>query len=454
MPFDTLLTNRKVIIMLEYRDLPHEHSWPLLGDLPGFSRDPLGFLTRLHAEHGPVARLQVGPIKGVSINDPELIHQILTKQHDSVRKSIDTRWLSSVLGDGLVTSEGEFWKRHRKVLQPAFHNTKIRIYAEIMDQLTKQLLDQWRPGVEIDIHEQMSQLTLRVVAEALFGVDVSKYYEEIATPLDIVMGRFEELLTSMVPIPPMVPTPANRRAAKAVKRLDRALEEIIRDRRQLPEGDDLLSELLRAEPDVRFNDQELRDELLTLLVAGHETTALALTWALMLVAQHPEVATRLVAESRQHGDVVRTTKELPYHEHVINEAMRLYPPVWGIGRELIRDADIGGYHFTRGTQIFFCQWVTHRDAKYFERPATFDPDRWEEPKHPRHAFFPFGAGPRVCVGLNFAMLEAVVILRRVTEAFDLELAKDQAIDLMPAVTLRPRHGLRVTPRKRVQEQAA
>lgn len=440
--------------MLNYRDLPHANGLPLLGDLRDFSRDPLGFLTRLHAEHGPMARLQVGPFKGVSVNDPELINQILTKQHASVRKSMDTRWLSSVLGDGLVTSEGEFWKRHRKLLQPAFHNTKIRIYADIMDQRTRELLQSWKPDVEIDVHAQMNQLTLRVVADALFGVDVSKYYDDIAGPLDAVMRRFEEMLTSLVPVPPRIPTPANRRAAKAVKQLDRALEEIIRDRRKLPEGDDLLSELLRAEPAERFNDRELRDELLTLLVAGHETTALALTWTLMLVAQHPGVAARLREESGAHPDVVRTTRELPYHDHVINEAMRLYPPVWGIGRELKEDVDIGGYHLTRGTQIYFSQWVTHRDASFFERPTEFDPDRWEAPKHPRHAFFPFGAGPRVCVGLNFAMLEAVVILSRVVEAFELELAKDQTIDLMPAVTLRPRHGIRITPRKRTSRQAA
>ncbi|MGE3674139.1 MAG: cytochrome P450, partial [Polyangiaceae bacterium] len=191
--------------MLKYRDLPHANGWPVLGDLPGFSKDPLGFLTRLHAEHGNIARLQVGPFKGVSINDPELIHQVLTKQHESVRKSMDTRWLSSVLGDGLVTSEGEFWKRHRKLLQPAFHNTKIRIYAEIMDRRTRELVAKWTPGVEIDVHAQMNQLTLRVVAEALFGVDVSKYYDDIARPLDVVMRRFEEMLTSMVPVPPQIP---------------------------------------------------------------------------------------------------------------------------------------------------------------------------------------------------------------------------------------------------------
>ncbi|MEZ4371497.1 MAG: cytochrome P450 [Polyangiaceae bacterium] len=440
--------------MLKYRDLPHANGWPLLGDLPGFSKDPLGFLTRLHAEHGNIARLQVGPIKGVSINDPELIHQVLAKQHESVRKSIDTRWLSSVLGDGLVTSEGEFWRRHRKLLQPAFHNTKIRIYADIMDRRTQELVSKWTPGVEIDVHAQMNQLTLRVVAEALFGVDVSKYYDDIARPLDLVMRRFEEMLTSMVPVPPQIPVAANRRAAKAVKQLDRALEEIIRDRRRLPEGDDLLSELLRAEPAERFNDRELRDELLTLLVAGHETTALALTWALMLIAQHPRVEAKLLEETRAQPGIVRTTRELPYHEHVVNEAMRLYPPVWGIGRELVRDADIGGYHLTKGTQLYFAQWVTQRDAQYFERPKDFDPERWEEPKHPRHAFFPFGAGPRVCVGLNFAMLEAVVILSRVVEAFHLDLTKNQDIDLMPAVTLRPRNGLLATPRKREMVQAA
>lgn len=200
--------------MLKYRDLPHRAGWPLLGDLPEFSRDPLGFLTRLHAEHGRVARLQVGPFKGVSINDPELTHQVLTKQHESVRKSMDTRWLSLVLGDGLVTSEGALWKRHRKALQPAFHNTKIRQYADIMDQRARELIGGWRPDVELDVHAEMNQLTLRVVAEALTGVDVSKYYDDIARPLDVVMRRFEEMLTSIVPMPPQVPTPANRRAAR------------------------------------------------------------------------------------------------------------------------------------------------------------------------------------------------------------------------------------------------
>ncbi len=440
--------------MPTYRDLPRAKGWPLLGDVPAFSRDPLGFLTRLHRQHGGLVALRFGPIPGVAINDPELIQDLLVKRHRILQKSWDTRWLEGVTGKGLLTSEGALWERHRRVIQTAFRNEELRGYAHTMDRCALQQLERWSDGAQLDLHAEMNELALRVVAQSLFGVDVGDLARDVAAPLDTIIRRFEELITSYLPMPPGVPSPGNRRLNAAVAQLDGVLNAIIARRRTQPKGHDLLSRLLSAEPSERFDDQELRDELITLLIAGHETTAIALTWALMLIADHPEVERRLLSESLDGVDLARAGKALPYHYNVVQEALRLYPPAWGIGRELLVDATVGGYDLRKGTQIYFTQWVTHRDRQFFEHPERFDPDRWLSPKHPRYAYFPFGAGPRVCVGLSFAMLEAVILLARIVEGFHIELRPDQAIELMPAVTLRPRHGLHATVRLRAREHQA
>lgn len=435
------------------KKLPGPRGWPLLGNLPQMSKEPLGFLEGLR-DYGPLAGFSMGPIPGVVVLDPELVHEVFTRKNKHMRKSIDTRWLGAVLGDGLVSTDGEFWKRHRRTLQPAFHNQPTRGYANIMDARAQDMLERWRPGQEIELNEEMSRVTLEIVCKALFGVDAEPHVEAVGEALHHVMTRFEELVSSPLPIPPQWSFwPKNFKVARAKKILDEVFDDIIRQRRKNPEGDDLLSKLLQADAEHAFSDTELRDELLTLLAAGHETTALALTWALWLVAQHPDIETRLVSEAAALTDVGEAEKQLPLHYRVVHESMRLYPPVWGMGREVIEPFELGGYSLKKGTQVYLVQWVTHRDPKYFADPERFDPDRWLEPKHPKHAYFPFGGGPRVCIGMHFALLESTLILARVLERFRLDIVPNQEVDLMPAVTLRPRHGIRAVLRERVTHPA-
>ena len=295
-----------------------------------------------------------------------------------------------------------------------------------------------------------SSVTLEIVCKTLFGGDAKPHVAAVGEAMEAVMQRFNELVSSPLPIPPSWSLwPRNFKVTKAVKTLDAVFAEIINDRRKHPDGDDLLSKLLQADDENALSDKELRDELLTLLAAGHETTALALSFALWLVTKHPDVEQRLITEADTLTDVAQAEKQLRFHYHVINESMRLYPPVWGFGREVTQPFELGGHRLERGTQLYLVQWVTHRDPAFFERPLEFDPQRWEgATSHPKYAYFPFGGGPRVCIGMHFALLESTLILARVLQGFRLELTSDAPLELMPAVTLRPRGGIPAVVRER------
>ena len=433
------------------KQLPGPRGLSLLGSLREYTFMPIEFLLKSAREYGDVVSLSIGPIRTCLFNHPDLIEEVLNKQNPNCIKDISYRVLKGVFGDGLLLSDGDLWKRHRRLIQPAFTAERITGYASAIVTDTAQMLAKWRSGEIYDVHQEMSQLTIKLITQAMFGVDVAETALEIGKALDTIMLHYVHQAKTWFLLPAWLPTPSNRKAHHATKRLNEIVYAIIDQRRQFP-MDDLLSRMLRVkdEDGTQLSDRELRDEVMTLLLAGHDTTANALTWTLMLLAQNPEAEAKLVEEVRSVlEERLPTSAELPklrYTEMVLKESMRLYPPAWILGRELTRDCTIGDYHLTRGTTIYLSQWVVHRDPRFFANPEQFLPERWEnnlEQRLPRCAYFPFGAGPRVCIGKAFSMMEATLILAMIAQKFRLTLIPEHPIELLPSITLRPKHGVKM-----------
>jgi cytochrome P450 len=427
---------------------PSPPGHPVLGNLLPYARDPLGTAATWATAYGDVVKLRIPGMPTWIVSHPDEIDAVLVRDARHYRKDALTRMLTSVLGNGLVTSEGDAWRRHRRLANPAFHHARIASYASDMVELAEAAVDRWAPHEERDLHHDMMGLTLGVVARTLFGADLASDTGEIGEILDTVMASF-----AGIKLPQSIPTPANLRTRDAVRRLDRVLHRMIEARRDpSSRGLDLLSMLMDAVDDdgVGMDDAQLRDEAATLLTAGHETTASALTFTFYILSQHPSVEARLHAELEAVlGDRAPTFADVPnlrYTDAVVREAMRLYPPVWGVGREALCDLELGGYALEKGTQVFMMQWVTHRDPRWWDQPLACRPERWLDGSTqgmPKQAYFPFGAGPRACIGKRFAQLEAVLLTASIARRYALRLAPGETLDLMPSITLRPRHGLRM-----------
>lgn len=435
----------------------------LLGLLPEVSRDALGFMTRCTRDYGDFVPVRLGLTPCVVIGHPDLVEEVLVTRNHDYRKGYATRRLGSLLGKGLLLSEGDFWLRQRRLMQPAFHRQRLAAMANTMVTTATELLDTWRTGETRAINQEMMEVTLRIVGRTLFGTDVSEDLERIRRSSAATTGHFRSrLFTMMAVVPDTVPTPGNVRYQRAVRDLNALVYRIIAERRASGQaGDDLLGMLLSArdETDRGMNDRQLRDEVLTLLLAGHDTTALALTWAFVLLARHPEIDARLHAEVHAAlGDRPPTAADGPrltYVEHVVTETLRLYPTAWAVGREAIRDTQVGGRRVPRGTTVLISPWVLHRDQRFWDDPETFSPDRWSsEPARARYAYVPFGAGQRVCIGASFAQLEATLLLATIVQRFRLSLAEPmREVEPWPVVTLRTWGDvpMRLVPRSSAEE---
>jgi cytochrome P450 len=360
-------------------------------------------------------------------------------------------------GNGVFLSEGEFWRRQRRLVQPAFHRARINAYADIMVRYTRQMLDTWRTGDIRDVHQEMKAVTLRIAAKTLFDAEVEA--DEVGAAVTTAAHEIQSKINSLsFLVPYSVPTPGHLRLRGAVRRLDAIVYRIIAHRRAAGEDrGDLLSMLLHAQDDdgARMTDQQLRDEVMTLFIAGHETTALALTWALHLLGQHPEAAARLAVEAEDVlGGRAATPADIPYlvfTERVVKEALRLFPPAWVMGREAVDDCVIGGYAVPEGTVMLFSQWVLHRDPRFYTTPDAFDPDRWTdnfERHRPRYAYFPLGGGQRLCIGGAFAMMEAVLVLATIGQRFQLTPVPGHVVELLPEITLRPKGDVKMLLQRR------
>jgi cytochrome P450 len=364
-----------------------------------------------------------------------------------------------VLGNGLLTNEGEAWRRQRRLAAPAFHSDQILEHASAIVAEARAMLATWRDGQKRNIHADMTTLALAVVANALFGAQIN-HAGQVEDALLRTLADFARRSNSTVPLPKWVPTPGNLRLHSAVRRLNRIVQSIIDQRRQATEQrHDLLSLLLSARDEVDgrgMNDRQLLDETRTFLLAGHETTAITMAWTWYLLAEHPQAQARLQAElDSVLGDRAPRGEDLPrlkYAEWVIRETMRLYSPSFLIGREALTDVELGGYPIRRGTTVFMSQWVVHRDPRYFERAERFEPERWGAASInglPKMAYFPFGAGPRACIGSGFAMMETVLLLAAIAQGWSMRLAQPgRPVEAAPLFTLRPDGPIHVILSKR------
>jgi cytochrome P450 len=427
----------------------------LLGDnLREYARDPLSFLSGCAREHGDVVRLRLMGQTLYLLSHPDLIEYVLVENNRNFTKTRLLRRNRRLLGEGLLTSEGEVWRRQRRLAQPAFHRKRVAAYGEVMAAFAERSLEGWRDGETIDVHEVMMRLTLEVVAKCLFDADVRAEANEVGRAMKVALEDFSSQ-RRLIRIPKSIPTPHNLRFERAARRLDEIVRTIIEERRKSGDEDrgDLLSMLMLAtdESGQRMTDKQLRDEVMTLFLAGHETTANALSWTFWLLSLNAEAESKLAAELGRvlggRAPTVADLPNLPYVERILRESMRLYPPAWVMGREAIGECEVGGYRMPAGTTALMSQWVVHRNPRYHDDPERFDPDRWTaeyEEGLPRFAYFPFGGGPRQCIGASFAMTEASLILATVAQRFRMELAPDQRVEPYASVTLRPKAGIRMT----------
>jgi len=434
---------------------------PVLGNLLDMAADPLRFFAECAATHGPVVKLRLARNRETYLlSRPEHIEFVLGQTQRLFAKGYHhDRILSMVLGNGLVTSEGDFWLRQRRLSQPAFHQHRIEQYAAIMSGYAERMIEPWQDGERRNLHADLMQCTMEIAATTLFDVDLRADYAEsgrIGEAMDLLLSEYAKQFTSaarhllqMLRLP--LPSPGDAALKRSVATLDRIIYDIIEDRlKENRDRGDLLSMLLEARDDdgAGMSKEQLRDEVMTLFLAGHETTANALSWTLYLLAKHPEAEAALVAELDRVLDgrppAFADLPRLEYTNAVVKESMRLYPPVWYISREPLEDVTIGGYTLPAGSEMALSQWVMHRHPDYFEEPDAFRPERWTsafEKSLPPYVYFPFGAGPRVCIGKSFATMESALLLAAIVRKFRIRLDADHDVRLEASVTLRPKTGI-------------
>lgn len=431
---------------------------PVLGSLLPFRRDPISFLMAAR-EYGDLAYFKLGTQDVYLFSHPDLIRDLLVTNHRNFIKGRGLTWAQRLLGKGLLTSEGEFHRRQRRLAQPAFHRQRIASYGTAMTGHAVRMRDEWKAGATLDVHEKMMRLTLEIVAKTLFGADVESETAEIAEALTVSVEFFNRFLLPFADLMAELPFPSTLRFRKAKARLDATIYRMIEARRSggKDEGD-LLSMLLLArdeEGSGSMTDQQLRDEAMTIFLAGHETTANALTWSWYLLSQHPDAEAKLHAEvdSLLEGRLptVEDLPKLSYTEKVLAESMRLYPPAWLVGYRAINEYRAGDYILPARSVVLMSQYVMHHDPRYFPDPFRFDPERWTpeaELARPKFAYFPFGGGPRVCIGEPFAWMEGILLIATLAQRWRLRLAPGHPVVLQPLITLRPKDGMPMIPERR------
>jgi cytochrome P450 len=415
--------------------------------LPGRSmfalrRDPLAFLMNLAREYGDLAYFTLGPQKVFFINNPDYIRDVLVTHNRNFMKGRGLQRAKKLLGEGLLTSEAEFHLRQRRLAQPAFHRQRIAAYAAQMTDYAVETRDRWRTGEPIEVDREMMRLTLAIAGKTLFNADVESEADEIGAALTEAFMLFNTVTLPFSELLEKLPLPAKRRFQRARARLDETIYRIIAEHDTEGDGG-------------QMTDGQLRDEAMTIFIAGHETTANALAWTWYLLSQSPEVEAKFHAEIDEvlNGrlPMAEEVSRLRYTEMVLAEAMRLYPPAWIIGRRALQDYEVAGYPVPAGSLMLMSQYVTHHTARWYPEPFRFDPDRWkpeEKEKRPRFSYFPFGGGPRVCIGEGFAWMEGALVLATIGQQWKLRLVPNQRIEPRPLVTLRPRFGIKMIAERR------
>ena len=431
------------------------------GFVPGqtllaFARDPLRFLTNTSRSYGDVAHFGLGSQSFFLLSHPDYIKDVLVTHNASFMKGRGLQRAKRLLGEGLLTSENPLHQRQRRLAQPAFHKQRIASYASLMvDYARRHQRERWQDGQTLNMSQEMMHLTLAIVGKTLFDTDTEREADEVRVALSATMVSFTRLMMPFAELLDRLPLPSTRRFVHARARLDAIIYRMIDERRKSgADRGDLLSMLIMSQDDEGdgggMTDEQLRDEAMTIFLAGHETTANALTWTWYLLSQHPEIETRL----HEEVDAVLaarppTFEDLPrlgYTEMVLAEAMRLYPPAWVLGRRALKDYEVAGYRVPAGSIVIMSQYVTHRDERYFPDPLRFDPERWTleaKEARPQFSYFPFGGGPRRCIGEGFAWMEGILVIAALAQSWRMKLVPGHPIELHPVVTLRPKHGMQM-----------
>jgi cytochrome P450 len=438
---------------------PGPKGLPFFGVALSLRRDVLGTITRIVREYGDIAHMPLLMQSRILVSRPEWIEDLIVRQPQKFDKGPGLKDASRrLLGEGLLTSEGELWRRQRRLAQPAFHRQRIAEYAQVMVEQALAHTRDWRDGDRRDMAEEMMALTLVIAVKTLFGIEFTEQAKRVGPAVTLLMRYQLRRLRSPVKIPMHWPTPSNVRADRAYKYLDSLVYGIIEERRRRrdagePEGGDVLSLLMNAmdEDGSRMTPKQLRDEVMTLFIAGHETTAVTLGWLWHMLAQHPRVEERLTEElCSMLGGRAPTPDDLPrlpYLDAVIHEVLRLYPAAYVLQRTSVEPFDLAGYHFPVNTTVLMSQWIVHRDSRYFDAPDEFRPERWLdglESRLPAYAYFPFGGGPRRCIGQVFALMEAALVAATLAQRFRFVERAGAKVVPEPLVTLRARGGVPMT----------
>ena len=428
--------------------------------LIAYRRGPLPYFQNLAKRYGDISFFTIGPQEAFFLNHPELIKDVLVTNHQNFMKGLVLQRAKRLLGEGLLTSEGEFHRRQRRLSQPAFHRQRVASYSQVMVDFATRTSDRWCDNATLDISVEMMRLTLGIVGKTLFDTDVESESGEVREAMTVIMELFDTLTLPFFELLAKLPLPQLRRFDAARMKLDRIIFSLVEERRRSgTDRGDLLSMLLLAQDEEgdggQMSDQQLRDELMTIFLAGHETTANALTWTWYLLSNHPQVEAKFHQEldallggrKPEFADVA----QLRYTEMVLAESMRLYPPAWAIGRLSTVDCELGGYFVPKKSLVLFSQYVMHRDERYFANPLMFDPDRWSpeaRETRPQFCYFPFGGGPRRCIGEGFAWMEGILLLATLGQKWELRLVPHHHVALKPVVTLRPKHGMKMVVKRR------
>ena len=437
---------------------------PLIGHARALREDPVHHFVRWGTTVADVVRLSVPGADLAYVFHPDGVRHVL--QSNAKNYSKQTRAFAKMrmfLGNGLVTSDGDFWKRQRRIAAPAFHRQRVEAFGDTMTRATADVLARWEKvpaGVSVDVGRELMTLTMRIASETLLGKDLSDTADAVGDAITFLVKNTNDRITRLVDLPLSVPTAENRRYVAAVRTVDAVLTALVAERRRNPGGhQDLLAMLLEArdeETGEGMTDVQLRDEAVTIFSAGHETTSNALAWTFLLLARHPGEAARVYAEVdaalQGRTPTVADLPAMPFARNVIQEAMRLHPPAWITDRCAIADDEVCGYHIPAGTQVLVSPWATHRDPRFWDDPEAFDPDRFTPERsagRPLFAYFPFGGGPRICIGNAFAMMEAQLLLAQISQRFRLELAPGAHVVEERGVTLRPGPTLPMRPRLRL-----
>lgn len=428
-----MASHQQIALATRGAAIPGPRGVPWLGNYPRYRRDPLSFYTGLARRYGDASTFRVFGLTNVFINSPRLIQSFLVDHaQDYDKGKIQRRLFQPLVGNGLLNSEGAFHHRQRKLMAPAFQPRHLSGYADTMVAFAGRRQAAWRDGATIDVHAEMMRLTMEIVARVLLGADVSGDADELSAAITVAVRWFQSATTGRLPLPLNVPTPANLKTQRAIALIKRRIQGIIAAHRagQRGESGDLLTMLLTAQDDEArgMSNRQLLDEVLTFFLAGHETTALALSWAFYLLMQHPDAYARVQAEADavlgSHVPTYADLARLPYALQVLKEALRLYPPSSAIWRVSVRDTSLDDrYPIPAGRGVIFSQYVLHRRPDIFPDPERFDPDRFQpenEQKLPRYAYLPFGAGHRICIGNHFAMMEGHLLLATIARAVSFE----------------------------------